>query len=139
GYRGVRIYPEHRALFLTQLRAILRASALGPVWLMVPMIAALDEVRWVKVQIDKTRADLRAEGIAFDQAMRVGMMIEVPSAAFIIDQLAAEVDFFSIGTNDLAQYFLAIDRESRKVADLCITRHPAFLRLLAKIVADARR
>jgi phosphoenolpyruvate-protein phosphotransferase len=139
GYRGVRVYPEHQAVFRAQLRAILRASAFGKVWLMVPMVCAVEEVRWVQSQLAVSRAELKAGGVVFDPGLPVGIMVEVPAAAFLIDQLAAEVDFFSIGTNDLAQYFLALDRGSDKVAALYNTRHPAFLRLLAKIVADAHR
>lgn len=139
GYRGVRIYPEHEDVFRAQMRAILRASAFGKVWVMLPMIAALDEVLWVKAEIAEIQKGLAAAGVAFDAKMPLGVMIEVPSAAFIIDQLANEVDFFSIGTNDLAQYFLAVDRDSPKVASLSSARHPSFLRLLAKIAEDAQR
>jgi phosphoenolpyruvate-protein phosphotransferase len=139
GCRGVRVYPGHRDVFAAQLRAILRASAFGRVWVMVPMVSALEEVRWVKARIAEARAELESAGLACDPAMPVGIMVEVPSAAFLIDQLAAEIDFFSIGTNDLAQYFLAVDRDSPDVAGLYSARHPAFLRLLAKIVEDARR
>jgi fructose-specific phosphotransferase system IIA component len=133
----VRIYPEHREMFVAQLRAIVRASAFGRVWVMLPMICAVDEVRWVKARLAEIRSELDAAGVAYDAKLQLGVMVEVPSVAFVIDQLAAEVDFFSIGTNDLVQYFVAVDRESDKVAALYSARHPAFLRLLAKIVADA--
>jgi fructose-specific phosphotransferase system IIA component len=139
GYRGARVYPGHREVFAAQMRAILRASAFGNVWVMLPMISNLDEVLWVKEQIAGIKAELASAGIAHDPRLRVGIMVEVPSVAFVMDQLAVEVDFFSIGTNDLAQYFLAVDRDSATVAALSSARHPAFLRLLAKIVTDARR
>ncbi|MFH1419422.1 MAG: phosphoenolpyruvate--protein phosphotransferase, partial [Planctomycetota bacterium] len=139
GYRGVRIYREHRDVITTQLRAIIRASAFGSVRVMVPMVCSVEEVRWVKGRIAEIQEELKAAGVAFDPAMQIGIMVEVPSVAFVLDQLCAEVDFFSIGTNDLMQYFLAVDRDNEKVADLYNARHPAFLRLLAKIAEDARR
>jgi fructose-specific PTS system IIA-like component len=139
GYRGVRIYPAHRDVVASQLRAILRASTHGQVWLMVPMVSTVEEVRWVKALLATVRAELEAAGIAFDPAMPVGIMVEVPSAALILDQLAAEVGFFSIGTNDLAQYFFAADRDSTDVGCLPDVRSPAFLRLLGKIADEARR
>lgn len=139
GYRGVRLYADHQEIFRAQLRAILRASAFGNVWLLVPMVCTIDEVCWIRTQIAFLRAELQAAGLATAPAMPVGIMVEVPSVAFVIDQLASEVDFFSIGTNDLAQYFFAVDRENTKVAPLGSVRHPAFLRLLAKIVDEAHR
>ncbi len=135
GYRGVRIYAEFQELFRTQLRAIARASAFGQVRLMVPMVAAMEEVRWVKQQLAEVQAELRAADIAYDAAMKFGIMLEVPSAAFLIDQLCAEVDFFSLGTNDLTQYFLAADRDNPRVGSLYSAHHPAFLRLLAMITS----
>lgn len=137
GYRGVRIYREHRAIFRTQLRAIVRAAAHGNVWIMLPMIASLDEVRWARGELESVRAELASERLAHGETP-LGIMIEVPSAAFAIAELATAADFFSVGTNDLAQYFFAVDRDSEKVASLASARHPAFLRLLARIVADAR-
>ncbi len=138
GCRGVRVYPRHEALFRTQVRAVLRASAHGTVWLMLPMVAAVDEVRWARERIAEVRSELAGGGIPFDAGLRVGVMVEVPSAAFAIGELAAEADFFSIGTNDLAQYFVAADRGGDEARRLDAERQPAFLRLLAKIVADAR-
>ena len=136
GYRGVRIYPEHRELLQTQLRAVLRASAFGNVQVMAPMISSLDEVLQFKEEISEIKQDLAREGIEFKQDLKIGVMIEVPSAGFILDRLCAEVDFFSLGTNDLNQYFLAVDRDNPKIAKLSNVLHPGFLRFLKKIVHD---
>jgi multiphosphoryl transfer protein len=134
GYRGMRIYAEHRELFRTQLRAILRASAFGKLQIMAPMVSTIEEVVWLKAQVAQAQDELKNQNVAFDPAMPIGIMIEVPSVAFILDQLCAEVDFFSIGTNDLNQYFLAVDRDNAKVAALSSVRHPSFLRFLKHIV-----
>jgi phosphoenolpyruvate-protein phosphotransferase len=139
GYRGARVYAEHQELLFTQLRAILRASAFGRVQLMIPMVTAMEEVLWVKAQIERARRDLEAANIAFDPSMRIGIMIEVPSVAFILDQLCAEVDFFSIGTNDLSQYFFAADRGNDRVAGLSNVKHPGFLNFLRSIVAGIHK
>jgi phosphoenolpyruvate-protein phosphotransferase len=136
GYRGVRIYAEHRELLQAQLRAILRASAFGQVQIMAPMIASLEEVLQFKAAISEAKQDLARKGIAFRSDIRIGIMIEVPAAGFILDQLCAEVDFFSLGTNDLNQYFLAADRDNPKTAELSNVLHPGFLRFLRKIVAE---
>lgn len=138
GLRGLRVYPRQPEVFRVQLRAILRASAFGKIWMMVPMLSTLDELRWVKARLAEVRAELDAAGKAYDRELRTGVMIEVPSAAFAIRELAAEADFFSIGTNDLLQYFMAVDREDARVSSLSSARHPSFLRLLKKIVDDAR-
>ena len=134
GYRGMRIYVEHADLFRSQLRAILRASAFGRVQLMAPMVCTLEEVLWLKSQIAELKTELQSQNIAFDAGIPVGIMIEVPSVAFILDQLCTEVDFFSIGTNDLNQYFLAVDRDNSRVASLSSVHHPSFLRFLKYIV-----
>lgn len=139
GYRGVRIYPEHRELLRVQLRAILRASAFGRLGLLLPMISTTEEVRWVRGEIASIRAELDGAGVRYDAGLRVGIMVEVPSTAFLLDRLASEIDFLSVGTNDLLQYFLAVDRGSDRVAGLYRSRHPSFLRFLAKIADDARR
>jgi phosphoenolpyruvate-protein phosphotransferase len=136
GYRGVRIYSEHRQLLQAQLRAILRASAFGQVQVMAPMISSLDEVRQFKASISEAKQDLARKRIAFRSDIRIGVMIEVPSAGFILDQLCAEVDFFSLGTNDLNQYFLAADRDNPKTAELSDVLHPGFLRFLKRIVGE---
>ncbi len=134
GYRGVRIYNEHHELLQAQLRAILRASAFGHIQVMAPMISSLEEVLQFKAAISEAKQVLRRKGIAFQSDLPVGIMIEVPSAAFILDELCAEVDFFSLGTNDLNQYFLAADRNNPKIADLTDALHPGFLRFLKQIV-----
>ena len=136
GYRGVRIYSEHHELLQAQLRAILRASAFGQVQVMAPMISSLDEVRQFKASISAAKQDLARKGIAFRSDIRIGVMIEVPSSGFILDQLCADVDFFSLGTNDLNQYFLAADRDNPKTAELSDVLHPGFLRFLKRIVEE---
>lgn len=139
GYRGVRIYVEHIDLLQTQLRAILRASAHGRVHIMVPMISSLDEIRAFKKEIARAQQSLESKGTSFQRNIPLGIMIEVPSTAFILDQLGSELDFFSIGTNDLAQYFLAVDRENSRVAPLFNVLHPAFIRLLRQIVDEIHK
>ncbi|HPS54415.1 MAG TPA: phosphoenolpyruvate--protein phosphotransferase [Sedimentisphaerales bacterium] len=136
GYRAVRIYPEYIDIFRDQLKAIIRASHFGNIKLMVPMVSCLDEIRWVKQQISAIQSEFDKENLNYDKNMQVGIMVEVPSTAFIIDQLSREVDFFSIGTNDLLQYFIAADRGNSKISGLYNTHHPSFIRLLKKIVDD---
>jgi len=139
GYRGARIYAEHSDLLQTQLRAILRASALGRVQIMAPMISSVEEVVQFKAGIAQARQHLAERGTAFDPGVKVGIMIEVPSVAFMIDSLAEEIDFFSIGTNDLSQYFFAADRSNPRMNSLFSVRHPAFLRFLRQLMQDLRR
>jgi len=136
GYRGVRVYHEHQKLIRTQLRAIVRASAFGRVQMMVPMLSSIEEVRWIRQELMQVQEELLRERVEFDAAMQLGAMIEVPSVAFILDQLANELDFFSIGTNDLVQYFLAVDRGNPSVAALSDVRRPSFLRFLKHIVDE---
>ena len=136
GYRGVRIYAEHRDLLRTQLRAILRATVVGEVQIMAPMISSLAEVLQFKTEIEEVKRELSHQDIAFRPDIKIGIMIEVPSAGFILDQLCREVDFFSIGTNDLNQYFLAADRGNPKTAELSDVLHTGFLRFLKKIVDE---
>lgn len=138
GYRGLRIYQDHANLITSQLRAIVRASAFGTVWIMAPMVSTVEEASWFKQRVAEVQAGLGAEGVAFDATLPVGIMLEVPSAALIIDQLSAYADFFSIGTNDLCQYFFAADRGNPAVAGLASVRHPAFLRLLKTIASAAQ-
>jgi phosphoenolpyruvate-protein phosphotransferase len=136
GYRGVRLYAEHTDLLRTQLRAILRASAYGRIHIMVPMISSLEEIRRFKDELASAKQELERENIAFRSDTRIGIMVEVPAVAFSLDQICSEVDFFSIGTNDLAQYFFAVDRDNSKVAGLSNVHHPGFLRFLKQIADD---
>ena len=139
GYRAVRIYPQFLPLFHTQLRAILRASVYGNAKVMIPMIQSIEEIRWVKAQLDIVKAQLDNAGIAYDTNLQLGIMVEVPSVAFIIDQFCQEVDFFSIGSNDMTQYLLAVDRDNANVAPLYNSLSPAFLRMLGLIVETAHQ
>ncbi len=134
GYRAIRICLDRRTMFKTQLRAIYRASMYGHVSIMFPMIISVNEVRLVKEIIGEVQEELKSEGIAFRQC-EIGIMIETPAAVMVSDLLAKEVDFFSVGTNDLTQYTLAIDRQNPKLDPIYDPHHPAVLRML-KIVAD---
>ncbi len=136
GYRAVRIYPQFIALFHTQLRAILRASLFGHTKVMIPMIQSIEEIRWVKAQIELVKAGLEQEGVAFGH-IELGIMVEIPSVAFIMDKFCQEVDFFSIGSNDMTQYLLAVDRDNDKVSSLYNSLAPSFLRLLGTVVNAA--
>ena len=130
GLRSVRICMERPQILYTQLRAIYRASADGNVAAMVPMIISVKEVRWVREMAEKVRADLKKEGLAFNEKMQIGIMIETPAAALIADELAKEADFFSIGSNDLIQYTLAADRQNQALEKFVDTHHKAILRLI---------
>lgn len=136
GYRGVRVCLDRVEIFITQLRALYRASAYGNLSVMFPMIISVDEVRRIRQIADLVRKDLEQEGVPLGKVL-LGVMIETPAAALISDQLATEADFFSIGTNDLAQYTLAADRMNRQLEGVCDPRHEAVLRLIEMTVKNA--
>ena len=134
GYRALRICLDRPELFLVQLRAILRAGAHGQVLIMFPMVSSAEELRAAREFVEKAKADLRRQGAAFSEQVQVGIMIEVPSAALTADILIREADFFSIGSNDLTQYTLAVDRMNPMISKLYNSFHPAMIRIIKQVI-----
>lgn len=139
GYRAIRICLEDTELFMTQLRAILRAAVHGRARIMYPMIASLEEVRAANRILEAAKESLRTEGAAFDDSLQAGIMVEIPSAAVTADLLIREAAFFSIGSNDLTQYTLAVDRQNGKIGSLFNPFQPAVLRLIRTVIETANR
>ncbi|HOE14889.1 MAG TPA: phosphoenolpyruvate--protein phosphotransferase [Candidatus Saccharicenans sp.] len=137
GYRGIRIYQENYDLFRHQVRAILRAAVFGQLRIMFPMVSLIEEVRWLKGKMAELAEELKAEGLPFQDRIETGIMLEVPSVALLADKFAQEVDFFSVGSNDLIQYFFAADRSNPKVRYLSQPLNPALLRLLKGAIEQA--
>ncbi len=139
GYRAIRICLTKPEIFRTQLRALLRASVCGKLAILFPMINSLEEVLEIKSIVESLKAELKNEGIAYSDSIEYGIMIETPAAAIMSDVLAPQVDFFSVGTNDLTQYTLAVDRQNPNLERFCDTRHPAVFRLIEYAAASAHK
>lgn len=137
GYRAIRICLTRPEIFKTQLRALYRASAYGQISIMFPMIISVAEVKKIKEIVEEVKAELRTEGAAFREDVELGIMIETPAAVMVSRELAKEVDFFSVGTNDLTQYTLAIDRQNQKLEDFYDSHHPAVLAMIRMAAENA--
>ncbi len=138
GYRAIRICLDRRDIFKTQLRAIYRASAYGTIGIMFPMIISVNEVRQIKAIVEEVKKELDGQQIQYG-SVELGIMIETPAAVMISDLLAEEVDFFSIGTNDLTQYTLAIDRQNSRLDNIYDARHEAILRMIRMVVDNGHK
>lgn len=139
GWRSIRVCLELNDIFRNQIRAILRASAFGEMKLMFPMITSVEEVRKITLLLDEEKHSLKKENIPFDEEMRIGILIEVPGAVKILDRLFRYVDCVSIGTNDLIQYTLAVDRNNPKVASLYNPLHPAVISTILEVVLICKK
>lgn len=139
GYRAVRTYPRYRDLFAMQMKAILSASAVGNAKIMIPMIASVEEVLWCREVLESVKQTLRDESLPFNDAISLGVMLEVPSVIFAIPEIAEHVDFFSVGSNDLTQYFFAADRGNTQVSSVYDNFAPSFLRALQQAIDEVHR
>ncbi len=139
GYRAIRLCLDRKDIFKTQLRALLRASAFGNVKIMFPMISSIEEIREAKKVLEEAKEELRKENISFNEDIEVGIMVEIPAAAIHSDIFAKEVDFFSIGTNDLIQYTLAVDRGNQDISYLYNQYHPAVLKLINMTIKNGHK
>ena len=134
GWRAIRISLDMKEMFKEQLRAILRASAFGHVRIMFPMIISMEELKEAKAIVQECKEELKERGEAFDENIETGMMIETPASVMLADEFAKEADFFSIGTNDLTQYILAVDRGNKKIADRYDYFHPAVVKAIGRVI-----
>ena len=139
GYRAIRVCLDNIDLFKVQLRAILRASAYGEISIMLPMISSIEELRKSKEIIEEVKKDLKVKSIKYNENIKIGIMIEIPSSAIMAEEFAKECDFFSIGTNDLIQYTIAVERGNEKVANLYTHFNPAVIRLIKSAIDGAHK
>jgi len=134
GWRAIRISMDRKEILHAQLRAILRASAFGKIYILFPMIISVEEIRILKIEVQKLKMELNQNNLTFDENIKIGIMIETPASAIIAEHLIKEVDFFSIGTNDLTQYTLAVDRGNDLISHLYNPISPSVLKLIHKVI-----